>query len=761
MTWHARMIAADEDFDGAPHLRKEFSLTGGSSAVRSAELVLSAFGLVEAQLNGMPVSDTLLTPGWTSYQWRLRYARYDVTSLLDATNVLGLTLGNGWYRGRLTWLGSRALYGDELGGFAELTITYEDGSTQRIVSDDTWRSGPSAILANDIYDGETIDARLRDDAWLRPGFDDSAWRGVHELALDTSVLTPYIGPEVVRTQEVPARKIWTSPSGRTLVDFGQNLVGWVRVTAQGPAGTEIVLRHAEVLEHDELGLRPLRSARAEDRYVLSGGVDVFEPTFTFHGFRYAEVEGWPGELRPEDLTAVVVGSALDRIGTFVSSDPLLNQLHENVVWAMRGNFVDVPTDCPQRDERLGWTGDVSAFAPTAAYLFDVGNFLRDWLHDVTVEQEHLGGVIPFVIPDAITLTEQVLEFGVPDATAIWSDAGVWVPWALWQAYGDARVLEDQYGSMLAHVRRVESLLSPTGLWDTGFQFGDWLDPDAPPQEPALAKADPGVVATACAYRSATLVAETAALLGRPEHDELRALAARLRAAFTEHYVRGGIIRSDCATVYALAIVFDLLDPADLEVAGDRLSELVQDAGYRISTGFAGTPFVTDALTITGHLDDAYGLLLERACPSWLYPVTMGATTVWERWDSMLPDGSINPGQMTSFNHYALGAVADWMHRSIGGIAPLEPGYARILVAPRPGGGLTWASAALRTPHGPVSVDWRIHDDTLIVDVRVPEDTEAVVRLPGRPDAILLPGAHTLLAPVSDTVAENREVHAHG
>ncbi|HEV7622962.1 MAG TPA: family 78 glycoside hydrolase catalytic domain [Amnibacterium sp.] len=742
MTLQASMIAADSDYDGAPLLRREFRLEDGHGAVRSAVLKLSALGVVEATLNGRPVSGDLLTPGWSSYEWRVRYAEIDVMPLLAPVSVLGLALGNGWYRGRLGWDGFRALYGEELGGFAELAITFEDGFEQRIVTDESWTSGPSAVLENDLYDGETIDARRRDDGWQRPGFAGDGWAGVHALDFDTATLTPYIGPTVSRREELAVQRIWTSPAGHTLLDFGQNLVGWLRIRVQGPAGGEIVVGHAEVLEHDELGTRPLRSAKATDRYVLSGGEDVFEPTFTFHGFRYARIDGWPGELDPASITAVVIGSELDRIGTFRCSDELLNRFHENVVWGMRGNFVDVPTDCPQRDERLGWTGDIAAFAPTAAFLFDIDGFLSDWLRDLDAEQRGHDGMIPFVVPDPLKYLPDPGGFGDPDSTALWSDAGVWVPWNLWQAYGDREVLEQQFDSMASHVRRVRSRLSPAGIWDTGFQFGDWLDPDAPPERPEDAKADKGVVATACAYRSADLVARAAAVIGRaPEQREFAEHAARLRAAFNEHYVDGGLVTSDCTTVYALAIALGLLDEQDERVAGDRLAELAEAAQYRISTGFAGTPFITDALSRTGHLDVAYRLLTERGCPSWLYPVTMGATTVWERWDSMLPDGSINPGEMTSFNHYALGAVADWMHRVVGGLAPAAPGYSTVLVAPQPGGGITEAETTLVTPHGRVAVSWAVQDERLHVEVEVPEGVDAIVRLPGEDARTVTGGQH--------------------
>ena len=382
LTWSALPIAPNQDFDGAPLLRTEFVLEEGHGPVSRATLHATAQGVFEAYLNGNPVSDDVLSPGWSSYEWRLRYRSYDVTSLLQPSSVLGIALGNGWFRGRLGWSGGRALYGKELAALAQLEIEFSDGYIQTVVTNESWAAGPSPVVFDDLYDGQTIDARRYSDTWLEPGFSDEAWTGVHQAELDISTLTSYIGPPTSRQEELPPIKIWTSPADKTLVDFGQNLVGWVRVHVQGPAGATITLRHAEVLENDELGTRPLRSAKATDRFILSGRNDVFEPTFTFHGFRYVEVDGWPGELTPDALTAVVVSSKLQRIGEFECSNELLNQLHQNVIWSLRGNFLDLPTDCPQRDERLGWTGDIAVFAPTATYLFDVDDFLRDWLKDL-------------------------------------------------------------------------------------------------------------------------------------------------------------------------------------------------------------------------------------------------------------------------------------------------------------------------------------------------------------------------------------------
>lgn len=739
VTWSASMITPYADLGSAPLFRREVELDADHGAVESAELHMSSLGVFEAAINGRPVGDDVLSPGWSSYEWRLRYRSYDVAAQLEDRNVLTVSVGNGWYRGRLGFSGMRELYGDRLGLIAQLEIGFADGHRQTVVSDETWTATGSDVLADDLYDGQTIDARRRDPDWYTFGANQRWVLNARVLDFDTAKLAPYVGPPVIRHETLAPTKIWTSPSGRTLLDFGQNLVGWLRFTVRGPRGSEIRIRHAEVLEDGELGVRPLRDAQATDRFILSGDDDFFEPTKTFHGFRYAEITGWPGELTADSVEAVVVHSELRRTGSFECSDPLLNQLHRNVVWGTKGNFLDLPTDCPQRNERLGWTGDIAAFAPSAAFLFDVNAFLSDWLLDLALEQRHHDGMVPFVIPDALKLVPRPGGFPGPDSTAVWSDAAVWVPWTLYQAYGDRGVLERQYDSMAAHVRRVGTLTSPNGLWDTGFQFGDWLDPDAPPEAPADAKADKGVVATACLYRSARLVASTASLLGHAEDAaEFSALADRTRSAFNEQYVSAdGTILSDCTTAYTLAIVFGLLSPSQEAAAGNRLAELAAKSGHRISTGFAGTPFITDALTQTGHLDTAYALLMQRECPSWLYPVTMGATTVWERWDSMLPDGSINPGQMTSFNHYALGAVADWMHRVVGGISPLEPGYSRVRVAPRPGGGLTWAKTSLETPHGLVEVSWRVDDaGQVAVEASLPAGVTGVLSLEGSPDTEL-------------------------
>jgi alpha-L-rhamnosidase len=732
--WQATFVGPDWDEDlsrpqPCPFLRSEFEVTG--PCVR-ARLYATALGVYELLLNGAVVGDHVLAPGWTSYLHRLRYQTFDVTDRIrPGWNAIGAVLGDGWFRGRLgPHGGSRNIYGDRLALLAQLELEYADGTSELVVTGPGWRATTGPLLASDLYDGESYDARLELDGWSEPGYDDRAWSPVRAVERDLSTLVAPGGPPVRRIELRDPVAITTSPSGKTIVDFGQNLVGRLRLRFRGDAGRTVTLRHAEILEDGELCVRPLRLAAATDRYTLRGiGAETWEPRFTFHGFRYAELDGWPGEIGPGDLQAVVCHSDLERAGWFDCSDPLVTRLHENVVWSMRGNFLDVPTDCAQRDERLGWTGDIQIFAPTALFLYDTAGFLGSWLQDLAAEQGP-DGRIPNVVPEVLHgLQRGAHEHDAPAAG--WGDAAVIVPWTIYEATGDRGVLERQYDAMRGWVDLVERLAGPSHLWDTGFQYGDWLDPSAPPDAPERGQTDPAIVATAYFAHSAELVARTASELGL-EEDALRysRLHRDVAAAFRGAYVLpDGRLSSDSATAYALAISFELLSDAELESAGLRLSERVRENAFRIGTGFMGTPVICEALCRVGAFDHAYRLLLERECPSWLYPLTMGATTVWERWDSLLPDGSLNPGQMTSFNHYAFGAVADWLHRTVAGLAPAEPGFRRIVIAPRPGGGLTHARAAHLTPYGLAEVSWHIDANELEVSATVPPNTVATVRLP--------------------------------
>ncbi|WP_150306393.1 family 78 glycoside hydrolase catalytic domain [Planctomonas psychrotolerans] len=724
--WSALPIAplADSGSGGpAALVRREFLL---GAPVRSARLHLTAQGMVVLTINGSRISEERFAPGWTSYAHRLRVRTHDVTALVrEGPNAVQATLADGWFRGRLGWEGGiRNVYGNRTTLLAQLEVELVDGSTVVIGTDGTWHSARSAIVSTGIYDGEHRDERLVLAGSERPGFDDSVWSGVDPREIDPAVLVAADGPPVLPTRVLdPAAEEWRTPT-RLRVDLGQNIVGVLRVAVTGPSGATVTLRHAEVLECDELGVRPLRDAAATDSLTLAGGGAVWQPEFTFHGFRYAELTLSTPDITIDRVEGVVLHSDMERTGDFTCSDPEITRLFENVVWGMRGNFVDVPTDCPQRDERLGWTGDLTVFAPAATGIYDCAGVLISWLADLAAEQfDDPDGIPPLVVPNI--LADRM-------ANAVWGDATVAVPWALYERYGDLAVLERAWPSMSAWVDAVRRRVGDRLVWDAEFQLGDWLDPSAPPDNAAAGRTDGGLVATAWFAHSSRLVARTADLLGRTDDArDYEELSRRVRVAFADEYCApSGRLSSDSQTAYALAIVFDLYPDARSRQRGaDRLAELVHLQRYRIGTGFAGTPVIADALTLGGHAGLAHRMLAERECPSFLYPVTMGATTVWERWDSMLPDGSINPGAMTSFNHYALGAVSDWMQRTVAGLAPAAPGYRRLRIAPVPGGTLEWATARIRTPYGPASSTWRRTGNAFVLETDVPPGATAEVLLP--------------------------------
>ena len=744
--WTAQPIGlADPEREAQPfRTRATFTV---DAPVRLATLYWTALGVAEPELNGAPVSDDVLAPGWTSYRDRLVHETVDVTALVQpGENVIGATVAGAWYTEKYGFFAfADRVYGDQPAFLAQLRIEFADGSVHTIATGDGWRAdGTGAVIASGIYAGEHLDLRRADAGWSASGYDDEAWTPARLGAAarpgyeNVPVPEARIAPPVRRTETLPVADVLTSPSGGLILDFGQNLVGRLRLRVTGPSGTSLTVRHAEVLDEGELALRPLRNSASTAVFDLAGdGEETLESRFTFHGFRYAQIDGWPGEFDPAAVEAVVLHTDMTRTGWFESSHSMLDRLHENVVWGMRGNFLSIPTDCPQRDERLGWTGDIQVFSPTASFLYDCDGFLASWLRDLALEQAHTSGNVPLVVPAALP------GFGGPAAVAAWGDAATVTPWVLHERFGDAGILRDQYASMRDWVDAVLRV-STDGLWAHTFQLGDWLDPSAPPDKPAQAKVDSDIVASAYLARSLRIVADTAALLGETaDAEKYGALADTSRDAFVAEYVTPrGRMMSDAPTAYALALTFDLVTDESVRARlVQRLAELVRGGGYRIGTGFVGTPLVTDALSDGGYLDEAARLLLQTENPSWLYPVTMGATTIWERWDSLLEDGSVNPGEMTSFNHYALGAVADWLHRTVAGLAPDEPGYRRIRIAPRPLRELEHASARHDTPYGPASVGWRREGSSIVVSAEVPPNTTAVVDLPGREPFEVGSGSH--------------------
>jgi alpha-L-rhamnosidase len=719
-----------EDLGSPPlYLRREFHLA--RRPVR-ARLYATARGVYEPRLNGERVGDLELAPGWTEYHRRLQYQTYDVTDQLrEGTNVVAATVADGWWCGFVGFDARRAArhYGDQPAFLAQLVVEFADGSRQVVPTDGRWSERPGAIRAADLLMGEHVDARLHLPGWDAPGPGDG-FDPVEVLDTEPGPLVAEPDDPIRVTRSVaPVGIEWRGP-GRFIVDFGQNLVGRVRMTVRGAApGQRTVLRHAEILADGELYVENLRRAQATDVYVAAGDpVEVFEPRFTFHGFRYVEVDGHPGELSTSDVTARVLHNDTPLAGRFECSDPMVNQLQANITWGQRGNFLAVPTDCPQRDERLGWLADAQIFAPTASRNADVSAFFARWLRDV-VDGQDGDGAFRDVAP-VVSVTRE--------AAPAWGDAGVIVPWHLWRTYGDRRVLEHCFEAMLAWVRYVHRH-NPGLLWRhrTGNSYGDWLQVDATTPR--------GVLATAYFARSAQLVAQAAEVLGRyDEANELWALHAGIRAAFIESYVDDdGTVEGGTQTGYLLALAFGLLPERLVPAAVGHLAADIEKRDHRLTTGFVGVALLCPVLADHGRADLAYALLHQDEYPSWGYSIRHGATTIWERWDGWTDHAGFQSPAMNSFNHYSLGSVGDWLFGRVAGIdqTPESVGYRELLLRPLPGGRLSWAQAEQETVRGRVACGWSLVDGRITVTATVPPGSTAVLEIPtSDPDSVREDGA---------------------
>jgi alpha-L-rhamnosidase len=708
----------------SPMFRKEFL---AKKKIKSATAYITAHGLYEAQINGNRIGNAYFTPGWTSYNKRLQYQVYDVTNLLKkGNNAIGVTLGSGWYRDHLAWGSNKNIYGKDISLLLQLAITYDDGSIETIVSDGSWKSTTGSIISSSIYDGETVDDRKAKGDWTLPGYDDSKWSDVK--------VEDFSKDNLIATRNEPARKhetfkpvkIITTPKGEKVIDFGQNLVGWEMVKLKGNAGDTVIIQHAEVLDKEgNFYTTNLRAAKATSTYILDGkGEEKFEPHFTYYGFRYIKVDGVKGDLNPDDFTAVAIYADMPETGHFTTSNEMINQLQHNIQWGQKGNFLDVPTDCPQRDERLGWTGDAQVFSRTASFNMNVNNFFDKWMKDVAADQ-FADGRVPHVVPNVLG----------PDAggSAGWSDVATIVPWNMYLAYGDKKILQDQYNSMKAWVEYMHKQ-SHDNLWNTGFDFGDWLFYRPDDDNSGRAAVTDKYLIAQCFYAHSTqLLINAAKVLGKSDDVTFYSdLLKKIKDAFLKEYVTpNGRLVSSTQTAYVLALNFDMLPENLRKEAAERLVENINSYDNHLTTGFLGTPYLCDVLTRFGYDSVAYKLLLQKTYPSWLYPVKMGATTIWERWDGQKPDSTFeNPG-MNSFNHYAYGAIGDWMYRKMVGLYTYEDGvgYKHIKIKPHIGGGITFASASLDTYYGKVSNSWKIEDGKILMDVMIPANTKATISLP--------------------------------
>lgn len=724
--WKASWISpgfTEDSLRASPLFRKEFTL---AKKVKSATVYVTSHGLYEARINGAKVGDAHLTPGWTSYNKRLQYQVYDVSTMFkDGKNAIGVTLGNGWYRGVFSF-NNKNIYGSDSALLFQLEVIYTDGSSETIVSDNSWKSSTGAIRSSEIYAGELIDARLEKKGWELPGYDDSAWTGVKPLASPKNTLIGTINEPVKKHETFRPVKIFRTPKGEQVIDFGQNLVGWVTVKVKGRAGDKITISHAEVLDKEgNFYTASLRSAKAQDNYILRGdGTETFEPHFTWHGFRFIKIEGYPGDIKTEDFTAVALYSDMQQTGGFSSSNEKVNQLQHNIEWGLKGNFLDVPTDCPQRDERLGWTGDAQVFSRTASFLRGADNFFTKWMKDVAADQGKDGNV-PWVIPNTLSENEK--------GSAGWADVATIIPWNMYQAYGDKQILENQYPSMKAWVGYMQS--ESTGyLWNKGNHFGDWLFYSVEDDRSGISAITDKYLIAQCFYgHSLQLLINAAQVLGKTDDvATYTSLLSNVKDAFVKEYVTGnGATMSNTQTSYVIPLQFDMFPQALRQQAADRLVANIKTYNYHLTTGFLGTPYLCHVLSRYGHTDVAYKLLLQDTYPSWLYPVTKGATTIWERWDGIKPDGSFQTTEMNSFNHYAYGAIGDWMYRVIAGIniANDGAGYKKAHICPQPGGGFDHASAFHETPYGKLAVAWKIEGKKITLQTEIPVNSTATIYIP--------------------------------
>ena len=697
-----------------PYIRKNVKLA--DKPIAKARMYATALGLYELSLNGKRVGDYFLAPEWTDYRKRSRYQVYDVTSMLKSgDNALGALIANGWYSGHIG-NGANQFFGKVPALFAQLEVTYADGTTERIVTDNTWRMQAGPIVSTDFMLGESYDAGKEIANWNMPGFDDSAWAAVNVREEAARPLEGQVMQPVRKVDEIKPKSVKEPQPGRYTFDMGQNMVGIVRIKTSAPAGTKLTIRHAEMLNPDgTIYTVNLRSAVSIDTYTCKGGGETWQPTFTFHGFQYVEITGLPAKPDTDMLAGIVMSSDIPHDGTFACSDPRINQLQSNIWWGQRGNYLSIPTDCPQRDERLGWMGDAQVFIRTATHNADVAAFFTKWLVDVDDGQTAEGSFAD-VNPNTMGA----------NSVPAWGDAGVICPWTIYQIYGDKRILERHLPAMTKWVEYLKA--NSTDLIrdkKRGNDYGDWLSIGA--------NTPKDLIGTAYFAYSTNLVAKSYKAIGKDaEAAKYEQLFNDIKAAFNKKYVKeDGRIFGNTQCVYAMALKFDLLPDALLAKAAEYLEEDIKAKGWHLSTGFVGVSYLLPVLTKSGKADTAFKLLMQDTFPSWLFSVKHGATTIWERWDGWTPEKGFQDPGMNSFNHYSLGSCGEWLYDTVAGIGldPEKPGYSHIIIRPRTGGGLTQASGSIRSIRGRISSSWKLTGGDFALDVTIPVNSTATVYIP--------------------------------
>jgi alpha-L-rhamnosidase len=704
--WISHDFPAEES--ACPVFLKEFKV---KKEIQKARIYASALGIYEIKINGKKVGDSFFTPGWTNYHKRLQYQTYAVDNMIQEQNDIEIVVGNGWYKGILGHRSESNHYGDKVAVLVEIHLTYSDNTTEIIRTDESWKVTTGSIRSSEIYMGEVIDSC----------FKEGEVRNVVPISFDNNRLIAQEGELVRITEKITAKEFFITPKGEKVIDFGQNLTGFVEVRVKGNVGQKITIRHAEVLDkHGNFCTETLRLAKSVDEYICNGADQTFLPHFTFHGFRYICIEGME-EVNINNFTACVLHTDMEETGLFRCSDSTVSQLQSNISWSQKGNFLDIPTDCPQRDERLGWTGDAQVFAPTAAYNMNVYLFFRKWLHDLASEQTMELGV-PHVVPNLL---------GEKEGAAAWGDAATIIPWVLYETYGDIQILEEQYESMKDWIEYIISRCGENGLWQSGYQYGDWLALDKEDGGEDTGSTDRYLVANAFYAYSTNILAKTAGILKKTNDAKKYAdLYKKVKRLINDEYItKTGRMVSETQTACVLALYFNIAEEEYRDRILESLKTNIKTHKNHLSTGFVGTPYLCHTLT-ENNLHDLAGIIfLQEDYPSWLYPVKKGATTIWERWDSIKPDGEFNSSGMNSLNHYAYGSIGDWMYRQVAGINQLEPGYKKILIKPQFIKGITFVDATYKSVYGEIRSAWSCENNLIKINIEIPANTTAVVYLP--------------------------------
>ncbi|PRY75089.1 alpha-L-rhamnosidase [Alkalibacterium olivapovliticus] len=743
--WKAEWITSSLDKDIQPYMRQSFKLP--DQDIKKARLYVCGLGIYTFEINGREYRDEHLLPGFHAYDHWIQYQTFDVTDYLNKeSNVLGFIVGNGWYKGRFGFDGGYYnLYGDKLNLIAELIVTLENGEEILIRTDETWKNKPSHITFSGIYDGEHVDQNKKIENWSINEQDED-WPSVSYSDLEKEKLHARLSLPIKKMETLAVNEVIETPAGETVLDFGQNITGWVQFKAALPKGQKITLMFGEVLQEGNFYQENLRTAKAEFLYVSDGTEQVVEPRFTFYGFRYVKVEGATDRINPDDFIAHAVYSEMEETGSIETSNEKVNQLFKNALWSQKDNFLDVPTDCPQRDERMGWTGDAQIFASTASFNMYTPAFYKKYLKDLREEQKALEGSVPYIVPMIKPPNDPGFVTG--HGSSAWGDAATVLPWSLYQQYGDKAFLKENYPVMkdwVDYITRIDDENGRDRLWKEGFHFGDWLALDGADPDGLMGGTDPYYVASAYYAHSTQLLAKTAKVLGKQKDSHYyQNLAEDIRKAiYQEYFTPNGRVGIPTQTAYVVALYMDLIPEEKKQRVADDLRDLLIKEDVHLTTGFVGTPYLCHVLSENGYDDLAYTLLLNEDYPSWLFAVNMGATTIWERWNSIKEDGLISGTGMNSLNHYAYGSIIDWIYKKVCGINPLEdkPGYERFVIEPKLDHRLRYAKAAFYSPKGKIISGWKITGDsaTFTFDFDIPFDTEAVVVLPAALDQIDING----------------------